>query len=433
MSTASVIPTASATLPPPRVDAAHYERRLRRQAAEIRRLERSLADAEARCRQAQRTEAIGQLTGAVAHDFNNILAAILANSCFLIDAFPRHDPRRADAEEIKHAAERAASLTRQLLAFSRRQELEPTVVDLNAPLAGIERMLRRLIGEDIDLAITLAGDAGAVRIDVGQLEQVLVNLVVNARDAMPLGGKLSIETAAVELAEESLGAETPVIPGKYATIVVTDTGSGMDARTRRRLFEPYFTTKEPGKGTGLGLSTCQRIVKRSGGYIGVSSEPGRGTVFKVYLPAAALAAAREDMTRLAESAKGYLQPHQREATTILLVEDDASVRAAVTRMLEGAGHRVVVASDGAGAIAAARAHRGPIHLVLTDVVIPGGSGPEVIRCVRERFAAAKALFMSGFSEHAALRHEAVQPGVNFIQKPFAPDALARKVRDALDA
>jgi signal transduction histidine kinase/CheY-like chemotaxis protein len=384
---------------------------------ERKRLEESL-------RQSQKMEAIGQLTGGIAHDFNNILASILANSHFLIEDLAAHDPRHADAQEIKIAAERAAALTRQLLAFSRRQVLEPTVIDLNSAVAGLEKMIRRLIGEDVDFSVEPGESLGSVRVDMGQLEQVIMNLVVNARDAMPTGGKLSIETSNVELDDYAAGYISAQ-PGSYVMIAVSDTGSGMSAETRQRIFEPFFTTKELGKGTGLGLSTCYGIVKQSGGYIWVYSEVGRGTVFKIYLPRVDACPDR------APKQAGTLDVSGSE--TVLLVEDDDRVRAAVSRMLEPRGYHVLVARNGTEAIDIVERHQGLIHLVLSDVVMPNTSGPEVVERVRARSTEVRALFMSGYTDHAVLRNGALQGGTNFIQKPFAPETLAKKVREVLDA
>jgi PAS domain S-box-containing protein len=374
-------------------------------------------------RQAQKMEAIAQLTGGIAHDFNNILAAILANSHFLLEELAADDPRHADAGEIKLAAERAVALTRQLLAFSRRQVLEPTVVDLNASIAGLEKMLRRLIGEDVEFSVHAAAELGFVRVDAGQLEQVIMNLAVNARDAMPTGGKLMISTENVDLDDDYVGTQGPVTPGRYVMLSVADTGCGMDAQTKRRIFEPFFTTKELGKGTGLGLSTCYGIVKQSGGYIWVYSELGRGTVFKIYLPrvdeqpAPAPSSAAELVTRGSE--------------TILLVEDDEPLRAAIQRMLEPLGYSVLVASSSADAVELARRYSTDIDLVLSDVVMPGLCGPEAVEQVRVHARTARTLFMSGYSDHAAFDRGTLPSALNFIQKPFAPDALARKIREAL--
>jgi len=376
-------------------------------------------------RQAQKMEALGQLTGGIAHDFNNILATILANSQFLIDALGEHDSRLADAQEIKLASERAASLTRQLLAFSRKQVLEVRVTDVNRVVTGVERMLRRLIGEDIELNVALSPDLGSVQADGGQLEQVLINLAVNARDAMPLGGKLTIETANVELddayqAEHALGA-----PGSYVVLAVSDTGCGMDPETQRRIFEPFFTTKEPGKGTGLGLATSHGIVAQSGGHIGVYSEVGRGTVFKVYLPRVEAAARAKPEPVVNQDFTG------RE--TVLLVEDYPPLRVAVQRMLAAQGYTVLSARSGADAAELARVHGSKIALLITDVVMPQMSGPDVARTVREHIPDVRVLFMSGYTDHAVLTNGVLTPNVNFVQKPFSSQALAKKVRQALEA
>jgi nitrogen-specific signal transduction histidine kinase len=373
--------------------------------------------------QAQKMEAIGQLTGGIAHDFNNILAAIVGCSHFLTESLAPNDPRWADADQIRTAAERAAALTRQLLAFSRRQMLEPAVVDLNATVLGIQKMLRRLIGEDILFTVVPNPDVGTVRVDVGQIEQVLMNLVVNARDAMPTGGTLSIETDNVELDAEYATDHPSVDPGRYVVVSVSDTGSGMDAETKRRLFEPFFTTKEVGKGTGLGLSTCYGIVKQSGGYIWVYSELGKGSVFKVYLPRVDAPVDKPSERLSATRLDG--------SETVLLVEDDPRVRSAVMRMLERRGYEVIATSDGAEAALVIETHEGPIHAVLTDVVMPRLSGPEVAALARARFGS-KVLFMSGYTDHSVLRSGVLKPGHRFIQKPFAPDQLARKLREVLD-
>ncbi len=376
-------------------------------------------------RQAQKMEALGQITGGVAHDFNNILASILANSHFLLDALDERDPRRADADEIRVAAERAATLVKQLLAFSRRQVMKLTRVDLNGVVAGMEPMLRRLIGEDVEFAVLPGRAVGSVQVDVSQVEQVIMNLVVNARDAMPSGGRLTIETASVDLGDDYAASHHGAVPGRYAMIAVTDTGTGMDAETRRHIFEPFFTTKEVGRGTGLGLSTCYGIVNQSGGHIWVYSEPGHGTVFKIYLP-------RVD-ERPKDAGGSPEGVDLRGTETVLLIEDDERLRGAVRRMLEPRGYRLVVARDGAEALALAASHGSEIDLVLSDVVMPGSNGPDVVAQIRQGSGPVRALFMSGYTDHAVFRSGALEDGMNFIQKPFAPDALARKVREVLDA
>jgi PAS domain S-box-containing protein len=376
-------------------------------------------------RQAQKMEAIGQLTGGIAHDFSNILATILANSEFLIDELGEQDPRRDDAKEIKLGAERAAALTRQLLAFSRRQVLELRITELNPVISNIERMLRRLIGEDIELTVRLSPDLGNVQVDQGQIEQVLLNLAVNARDAMPRGGKLLIETANVDLDGGYRATHPEASLEHYVVITVTDTGLGMDAETQRRIFEPFFTTKELGKGTGLGLATCHGIVSQSGGHIGVYSELGCGTVFKVYLP-------RVDEAPKAAS-KVLLASPDRGDELVLLVEDDLPLRAAVRRMLLACGYRVLVANDCFGAIELAKAHRDEVALLLADVVMPQMNGPELAEAVFEWAPRAKVLFMSGYTDHGAFNAGLIDDAVRFIQKPFSPYALGKKVREALDA
>jgi PAS domain S-box-containing protein len=403
-------------------DGVHYAEGLLSDVTEKRRLEESVL-------QSQKMEAIGQLVGGIAHDFNNILAVILGNSHFLIDALIGRDPRRADAEEIKLAAEKGAALTRQLLAFTRRQLLAPAVINLNTVVTGIEKMLRRLIGENIDCSIFESADLASVRADPGQIEQVIMNLVINSRDAMPTGGKLTIETSNVDLEESySDGHTASMPPGRYVMLSITDNGCGMTEETKRHVFEPFFTTKAKGKGTGLGLSTCYGIVKQSGGYIWGYSEFGLGTAFKVYLPR--VDAQPGDVRVQSSSVK------LNGTETILLVEDDDGVRAAIERILRDRGYLLLVARDGNEAKALSDSHAGPIHLVLSDVIMPGHSGLEVVNYVssaKERALKPKALFMSGYTDHAILDDVALQADVIFLQKPFAPDALAKKVREVLDA
>jgi two-component system cell cycle sensor histidine kinase/response regulator CckA len=376
-------------------------------------------------RQAQKMEAVGQLAGGIAHDFNNLLTAILGNTQLLLRDLPPGDASRGDVEEIRKASERAAALTRQLLAYSRRQLLQPEVLDLNVVVADMDRMLRRLIGEHIALATVLAPQLGRVRADPSQIEQVIVNLVVNARDAMADGGRLTIETANVDLdqayAEQHLGAA----PGAYAMLAVTDTGTGMDASVRAHLFEPFFTTKEVGKGTGLGLATVYGIVKQSGGYISVYTELGHGSSFKVFLPrttplpqAAAPAASRPAVARGSE--------------TILIVEDEAAVLALSRRALEKQGYTVLAAASPADALRLVERHGGTIHLLLTDVVMPGMSGRDLAEQLAARRAGIRVLYMSGYPGDAIAQGGALAPGSAFLSKPFTPDGLAHKVRDVLD-
>jgi PAS domain S-box-containing protein len=381
---------------------------------------------EEQFRQSQKMEAVGQLAGGIAHDFNNLLTAILGNTQLLLRDLPPGDAMRSDVEEIRKAAERAAGLTRQLLAYSRRQMLQPELLDLNVVVAEMDRMLRRLIGEHITLVSVPAPDLARVRADPSQLEQVLVNLVVNARDAMPEGGRLTIETANVDLdaayAQEHLGAA----PGAYAMLAVTDTGTGMDVTVRAHLFEPFFTTKEVGKGTGLGLATVYGIVKQSGGHISVYTEVGQGTSFKVYLPRvgapdqpSAPVPARPAATRGSE--------------TVLVVEDEPAVLALTCRVLEAEGYTVLCASDGTDALRLVERHGGAIHLLLTDIVMPGMSGRELAEQLAVRRAGIRILYMSGYPGDAAVHHGTLVRGSAFLQKPFTPEGLCRRVRDVLDA
>ena len=381
--------------------------------------ERRLHDSLA---QAQKMEAVGRLSGGIAHDFNNILAVIMTNAGFLQDELGANDPRRADAEEIHAAAERAAALTRQLLAFSRKQVLELVPVDLNNTIKSLGKMLVRLIGEDIELSLETLGDLGTVRADVGQLEQVIVNLAVNARDAMPTGGKLKIETTNVDIDTGGAVGADALPAGRYVMISITDTGCGMDAETKRRLFEPFFTTKERGKGTGLGLSTCYGIVQQLGGQIWCYSELGKGTVFKVYLP-------RIDEAPTAKPHRTVAGLEGRE--TVLLVEDDRSVRTAVQRILIGYGYRVLLATDAAHACALA-AKTPCIDLIVSDIVMPGMSGLDVVARVRAVSPSAGALLMSGYTDHALLNQDLLADSPGFIQKPFSSVAFAMKVREVLD-
>jgi len=380
---------------------------------------------EAQLLQAQKMEAVGRLAGGVAHDFNNLLTAILGSADLLLESLGPDHSEREEAEEIRKAALRAADLTRQLLAFSRQQVLAPQVLDLNEVVANMDKMLRRVIGEDIDLRTAPSRDLGAVRADRGQLEQVVMNLAVNARDAMPKGGKLTIETANMEL-DEAYAREHPVVkPGSYVMLAVSDTGVGMDAETRARIFEPFFTTKPKGKGTGLGLATVYGIVKQSGGYIWAYSEPGRGTSFKIYLPRV------EDVAVPARSTPATT-PSLRGSETILLVEDQEEVRRLVRRVLEARGYTVLVAASGAEALQVAATHAGPIQLLVTDVIMPAMSGREVGLLVAAARPEAKVLYLSGYADESIVHHGVLEPGIAFLQKPFTAQGLARKVREVLD-
>jgi len=381
---------------------------------------------EDQLRQAQKMEAVGRLAGGVAHDFNNLLTAIGGYSDLLLADLATADPRRGDVEEIKKAAERAAALTRQLLAFSRRQVLQPKVLDLNGVIAGAERLLRRLIGEHIRLETRLAAGLGAVRADAGQVEQVVMNLAVNSREAMQEGGVLTITTANVVLgAEGHPGEDVPVPPGRYVELRVSDTGTGMDTETRRRLFEPFFTTREKGKGTGLGLATVYGIVKQSGGFIWVDSTPGVGSTFTIDLPQV-----DEPVETARSTGLGAAQASGTE--TILVVEDEPAVRNVACQALRARGYVVLEAPDAAAALLAAAAQGSHLDLLLTDVVMPGLSGRVLAEQLVAERPGLRVLFMSGYTDGAIGEHGVLAPGLEYLQKPFGPDELARKVRLVLD-
>ena len=381
---------------------------------------------EAQFFQSQKMEGIGRLAGGVAHDFNNLLSVILGFTTMAMDRLREGDPLKDELLEVKKAGDRAARLTRQLLAFSRKQVLQPETLDLNRVLTDVEKMLRRIIGEDIDLVQALAPDLGLVRADPGQVEQVIMNLVVNARDAMPEGGKLTIETSNVELDAAYAAEHAGVAPGPYVLIAVTDSGLGMDDQTKANIFEPFFTTKEKGKGTGLGLSTVYGIVKQSGGSISFYSEPGRGSTFKVYLPRE-LSAGTTTVT---------LPPAVRnQATgtkTILVAEDEEALRKVARRIVETAGYRVLTAASGEEALLASAQHTGDIHLLLTDVVMPRMGGRVLAQELSKTRPALKVLYMSGYTDDAIVHHGVLDPGTHFISKPFAAADLQRKIREVLD-
>jgi PAS domain S-box-containing protein len=379
---------------------------------------------EVQLRQAQKMEAIGRLAGGVAHDFNNVLTAIFGYVDLLREEIPADSTAQHDLAEVRKASERAASLTKQLLAFSRQQVLEPMVLEPNALVEDFEKMLHRLIGEDVELRLSLARDTGNVLADPGQLQQVLMNLVVNARDAMPTGGKLIVETANTELSDEYAELHQPVVPGRYVMLAVSDTGTGMTQETKARIFEPFFTTKEKGKGTGLGLSTVYGIVKQSGGYVWVYSELGRGTTFKIYLPRVDAAPDTVLPAREPASVTG--------TETILLAEDDDVLRPLAKGLLEKLGYKVLDAADAMAALEAARQCTEVIHLLLTDVVMPGPSGRELARQLGKSRPGTKVLYVSGYTDDAIVHHGMLEPGLNFLQKPFTPASLARKVREVLD-
>ena len=378
-------------------------------------------------RQSQRMEAIGRLAGGVAHDFNNLLTAIIGHSELLLSQVKTHEPMWEAMNGINQAGQRAASLTRQLLAFSRKQVLLPQVLNLNELVTASSKMLRRLIGEDIELVTLLGWDLGWVRVDPGQIDQVIVNLAVNARDAMPRGGKLTIETVNVELDEAYARNHVSVTPGHYVMLAISDTGAGMDAETRSRIFEPFFTTKEQGKGTGLGLSMVYGIVKQSGGNIWVYSEPGQGSVFKIYLPRV------EENAKRAEPSRSMPTQQLGGTETILLVEDEAVVRNLVREVLQQNGYTVLEAPHGGEAMGIVGQYTGAIHLLLTDVILPGINGRELAEQITTSRPEMRVLYMSGYTDNAIVHHGVLDLGTTFLQKPFIPEALLRKVREALDA
>jgi PAS domain S-box-containing protein len=380
---------------------------------------------EEQLRQAQKMEAVGRLAGGVAHDFNNVLSVIFGYTELLIEDLPADSPTRQDLQEVSKAAQRASALTRQLLAFSRQQVLQPVVLNLNDLVQDIGKLLQRLVPADVELRVVLTRDLGNVRADPGQLQQVIMNLVVNARDAMPTGGKLLIETANGELTEQYADQHQPVIAGPYVMLAVSDTGVGMDLETKARIFEPFFTTKEKGKGTGLGLSTVYGIVKQSGGYVWVYSEPGRGTTFKLYLPRVDAPAEPQAPPRETGTLTG--------TETVLLAEDDDMLRPLSKALLEKLGYTVLDAANGEDALAVAREHRGPIQLLLADVVMPAPSGRQLAQRLAESRPETRVLYVSGYTDDAIVHHGMLEPGLAFLQKPFTPAALARKVRETLDA
>jgi PAS domain S-box-containing protein len=374
---------------------------------------------EAQYRQAQKMEAFGQLAGGVAHDFNNLLTVINGFAELLLEDLPPGDPRRESAAEVRSAGERAAALTAQLLAFSRKSIVEPKVLDLNGVVAQVGKMLGRLIGEDVVLATDLADGLHRVRADRGQVEQVVVNLAVNARDAMPRGGRLTVRTRNVEVAA---GADRR--PGRYAELAVSDTGTGMTDGVRAKLFEPFFTTKGVGQGTGLGLATVHGIVSQAGGYVDVATKLGEGTTFSVLLPAVDDPAPPPAGRAAAGVPRG--------SETVLLVEDESAVRRLARAALEGVGYRVLEAASGSEAVRIADGWADPIDLLVTDVVMPGLGGADVAAAVRARRPATLVLFVSGYTDDAVVRHGVAGAGDAFLQKPFTPQTLARKVRDVLD-
>jgi signal transduction histidine kinase len=379
---------------------------------------------EEQLRHSQKMEAVGRLAGGIAHDFNNLLTAILGYSEIVLSQLDSQDPRRHDAEEIGRAAMRAADLTRQMLAFSRRQVLQPRVVDLNTIVTRVEPMLRRVIGEDISLVMAPRAADGLVCVDAGQMEQVIMNLVVNARDAMPGGGRLTVETTDATLDAEAARAHPDSHPGRYVVLVVSDTGTGMSADVKARIFEPYFTTKDVGKGTGLGLSTAYGIVRQSGGFMTLLTEPGQGTTFRVHLP-------HSDAPELAAGDTAVSQmPGGQEQ--VLLVEDDPSVRRLTTQVLTRLGYSVTEAASGRAGLSLGSDDTRHFDLILADVVLGDMSGPAVAEALRALRPSIRVLYMSGYADEAISRTGALEDNRFFLQKPFTPIELARKIREVLE-
>ena len=381
---------------------------------------------EEQLRQAQKMEAVGRLAGGIAHDFNNLLMVIQGYADLMTERLAEGDPLRRSAEQIQTASQRATSLTRQLLAFSRKQMLAPKVLNVQSVVVDMEKILRRLIGEDIQLETSSVADLGLIKADRSQIEQVIMNLAVNARDAMPEGGRLTIETANVELDKAAAHPPAVLSPGKYVMLAVTDNGCGMDAETQAHIFEPFFTTKEKGKGTGLGLATVYGIVKQSGGYVWVYTEPGRGTSFKVYLPRI-----EDEQTVRGRDGKSDARELPRGSETVLLVEDEKGVRELAREYLELTGYTVIAAEDGHTALELAAMHVGPIQLLMTDVVMPGISGRELAGRVKTIRPEIKVLFMSGYTDQAVVHHGILDTDAALLQKPFTMAALAAKLREIL--
>jgi two-component system, cell cycle sensor histidine kinase and response regulator CckA len=392
--------------------------RQRRASTESRRLEQQL-------QQAQKMEAVGRLAGGVAHDFNNLLAVIIGYGDSVMHSLPAADPLREDVAEICRAGQRAAELTRQLLTFSRQQAVEPTWLDLNEVLDGMKRMLERTVGDDVELVSRSKRPLGTVRADAGSIEQVIMNLVVNARDAMPSGGKIEIETQDVYIDDSHVQAHLALMPGPHVMLSVSDTGTGMDAATQARIFEPFFTTKAQGKGTGLGLSTVFGIVRQCGGSISLDSQLGDGTVFKVYFPRVDAPPSQPRTVKPTSAPRG--------SETVLLVEDNEQVRRMTHSILQRAGYIVLEARNGFEALAISEHHTGKIHLLLTDVMMPQMSGPELVRRLAPLRPDMRALCVSGYTDDIPLEREDGEASIAFLQKPISPEGLKLKVREVLDA
>jgi two-component system cell cycle sensor histidine kinase/response regulator CckA len=390
--------------------------------------EDALRRSEENLRQAQKMEAVGRLAGGIAHDFNNLLTAIKGHAQFLVEDLPESESSFTDAVEIKRAVDRAAALIRQLLIFSRKEVLEPQILDLNLTVTEMHSLLRRVIREDIALQLDLGEELWPIRADSSQMEQVIMNLTVNARDAMPHGGTLNIRTRNIELHGETEMAGTTLPPGRYVHVVVRDTGFGMDRETQARIFEPFFTTKAEGEGTGLGLATVYGIVRQSGGAIMVYSEPGQGTMLKMLFPAADEEHAEQPEAPVAadpaEQACGW--------ESVLVVEDDPGIRVLTSRALQGRGYSVLEAESGPDALRLAQEYEGPIDLVITDIVMPEMSGRRLAETMHDLHPTARILFMSGFTPEEVVRQGLLEPHAKFLEKPFNPESLARKVREVLD-
>jgi two-component system cell cycle sensor histidine kinase/response regulator CckA len=387
--------------------------------------EEALRESEGHLRQAQKMEAVGRLAGGVAHDFNNVLSVILTYGDLMLSSLPPDDPNREDVEEIRRAGLRAAGLTRQLLMFSRQHVVEPKVVDVNDVIDGMQKMLSRLLGEDVELVVLKHATAWKTRVDPSSFDQVIMNLVVNARDAMPTGGKLTIKTDNVSVDDHHFPAHFQARGGDYVVVTVTDDGTGMDKETIARIFDPFFTTKEKGKGTGLGLSTVFGILQQCGGAICVHSEPGHGSTFEVYFPRVEGAVVTRRPPR---------DPAQRRGSeTILLVEDEEAVRTVIQTVLLRQGYTVVTASDGQAGLDVSQKCGGPIHLLLTDVVMPRMSGPALARQLAARRPETRVLYISGYTDDSAMRHGVADGELAYLQKPITPGVLIARVREILDA
>jgi signal transduction histidine kinase len=381
---------------------------------------------ETRIQQMQKMESIGRLAGGVAHDLNNLLSPILGYGELLQDGFPRDDPRRKSTRAIVSAAYRARDLVRQLLAFSRKQALEFKIVDMNQVLVGFEKLLRRTLREDIELDLALPSGLPAIRADVGQIEQVIMNLASNAQDAMPNGGRLTIESGVVDLDENYAKDHEDVHPGPFVMLAVSDTGNGMDLGTRERIFEPFYTTKGKGQGTGLGLATVYGIVKQHGGNIWVYSEPEHGATFKCYFPV------DETSEAVVEESPAKVPQETRGEETVLVAEDNDEVRELAVNILKSQGFTVLAAADGKACLRLAEEHKGPIHLLLTDVVMPDMNGKELFQKISAQVPDIRVIYASGYTDDVIAHHGVLDEGINFLQKPFSVKGLALKVREVLD-